>query len=192
MPPNALSVGNRAARVTLSGSSSAFLTYALTRGSLKLALGAPRFELNGETSVLTLTRVAPCAKPRRLSNGATEYVLGGPVKGRPGLTLEVVIRVPARNPVIRFHYRLRSASTHRLTKQNGADAITYFHATLKGAELREVQLSAFEKVFNFVSEILRFQQIKFGNSFCAVFKFNLFLEFVNFSERFLERGIFHP
>ncbi|RPJ53682.1 MAG: hypothetical protein EHM23_30465, partial [Acidobacteria bacterium] len=88
-------------------------------------ISAPRFEVDGRDVIASLADPKPIGSPRTLPNGVAEYRYSGVFKDDPSLSLELIFRVPASNPVVRFQYRLLSTADHKLTKQKGKDNIEY-------------------------------------------------------------------
>ncbi len=112
-----------------------------------IAIELPVFEIDGQRCPMVLSALAPVAAPRTLRNGAREYRFAGAVRTHPDVTLEFVARVAEDNPVLRFHYVLRSIGTHRLTKAEGRDNLTYLSLALPAeASFTEVQFSAFNEL----------------------------------------------
>jgi len=112
-----------------------------------IEIGPPSFEIDGRTKRAAFRIVAPAREPRRLGNGCTEYAFEGGFAGDRNLSLEIVFRVAAGCPVVRFRYTLKSDATYRLTKNSGRDALTYFTFSLADfPEAKEVRFSEFNEM----------------------------------------------
>lgn len=76
--------------------------------------------------------------------GIEAWTWSAPVAGEPGLHLDLHVRVPADNPVVRFRYTLRSDRPRRLTNREGCNALTYLAASAAGQpRVTEVRFSVF-------------------------------------------------
>ncbi|MFB3892613.1 MAG: alpha-galactosidase [Phycisphaerae bacterium] len=137
-------VENRHCRADLVGRPGCFLTYTARPSGRRVAITAPAFELDGRLVKLAVTEFRQAAEPRRLPNGCTEHHFAGPCAAQDGLSLEVVIRIPDDNPVVRFHYILRGDRPRRMTKSGGTDSIEYLGISLADwPSATEVRLSDF-------------------------------------------------
>jgi len=107
-------------------------------------ISAPRFEIDGREVVVTLAAPKTIETPITLPNGVVEYRYSGVLKQDPSLSLEMVFRVPASNPVVRFQYRLLAATERKLTKKSGKDSLEYFGVSLsRYTDVAEIRLSEF-------------------------------------------------
>lgn len=103
----------------------------------------PVFEIDGVCRVMT-TALEAVGAPTRLPNGVTEHRLAGPLADVPELSLEMILRVPDDNPVVRIRYVLHGPRDCRLTRTTGRDALTYLGASFAQLpQCREVRLSEF-------------------------------------------------
>jgi alpha-galactosidase len=131
--------------VEVTGSERSLWTYTVKATGLTHAIAPPSFEVNGAEMVAQLTGVHAVGQPRRLVNGVTETVYAGRFAAETALSLEMVFRVGQRGPVVRFHYRLKSETTHVLTKATGADRLRYSTVSFGAWQAcTEVRLSEFD------------------------------------------------
>lgn len=111
---------------------------------VRLAVGAPRWQINGTWS--GQFRFTAAEGPRTIKPDVEEYRLCYKAEESPILTLILVLRVSATSPFVRFRYELQSAETVRLTNVNGSNALEYFTVALPGPglEVSEIQFSHFD------------------------------------------------
>lgn len=108
------------------------------------AFAPPSVELDGEPVSLAVSGLAPQGQPLRLANGVLEHRLAGPVLGRDGLRLVLVLRERGDCPVVRFRYELHSAAPRRITKAQGRDRLSYLAFSLADLpQATEVRFSEF-------------------------------------------------
>lgn len=112
-----------------------------------IGVGWPVFEIDGQRCPVELSMLETAGEPRTLRNGVCEYRFTGSLRAHADITLEFVARVAADNPVLRFHYVLHSRGTHRFTKTEQHDSLTYLSLAIPAeAALSELQLSAFNEL----------------------------------------------
>ena len=121
----------------------ALWTYRTSAGAA-IDVGPPVFQIDGRLVVADVESFQPDGPARRLQNGVAEQTWAGDVQGEPGLVLRLVARVPDDNPVVRFRYQLRSAGPQRLTRDDGADSLTYLSVQTGGQQSTEVRLSDYD------------------------------------------------
>ena len=112
-----------------------------------VALAAPVFQIGGVAREAVLREVRQVGEARVLRNGCREVVYAGAFVNDATLTLELIFRQAADNPVIRFCYRLCSSGTHRLTKAGGSDQLRYLGVSLRHfPAVKEVAFSEFNEM----------------------------------------------
>ncbi|HCE43596.1 MAG TPA: hypothetical protein DET40_08610 [Lentisphaeria bacterium] len=112
----------------------------------RIEIPAPVFEIDGRRKALSVDSFREISKREALP-GVVEHVLEGQVASDARLTLQLVIRIPKKNPFVRFHYVLRGDA--KLTRSTGHDSITYLSLDMKAArEVREVRLSDFDELIH--------------------------------------------
>lgn len=138
---------NRLFRVDMVGVENVLWRYTVKGAEHVFDIAPPVFEVDGQ--MIPAVPAAPelLAMPLMLSNGATEYVYGGPLAADETLALEMVFWIAPENPVLRFCYRLRGGGEHVLSKRNGADALRYLSLSLADLDAcAEIRLSEFEEL----------------------------------------------
>lgn len=136
-----MSITNRP-RVAVVGSSAVLWRYA--EHGQQIDLLPPTAEIDGQAVVLT----GPLAETSAdsLPHGAIEHHFEGPVTGHPDLRLQLIVRVVADNPVVRFRHRIFSTTTRCLTKGSGEDAVRLVGVTLPTPHATEVRLSDYNSL----------------------------------------------
>lgn len=135
---------NRVMRITIAGGADALWRYQVKGSGRVYSLLPPVFEVDGVERRAALSRVRALGAPARLQNGATEYRFEGEFAADPSLSLEMVFRAAADNPVVRFSYILKSKTPHTLTKSTGGDRLVYLGASLQTLpQATEVRISEF-------------------------------------------------
>lgn len=122
--------------------------YTLTGAKNSIEVAPPHFEIGGLKQALLPCQWEELAVPVLLRNGVTEYRIGGTVAGNEGLVLEIVFRIGATSPIVRFHYVLREVGGRglALTKSTGRDAICYASFDLNAyPQRREIRLSSYSQ-----------------------------------------------
>src|SRR5688572_7007970 len=115
-----------------------------------LPLSAPWLCLDGEFALAALAETDDAFERREAFPGVAEYTLRRAVTSRPGLTLELAVRVADSSPVVRFRYRLHADAPLRLTNgPDGGNALHYFGLPLlpEHYHLKEVRFSEFNALF---------------------------------------------
>jgi alpha-galactosidase len=107
----------------------------------------PSFEIDKIQLECTLNSLDQAGEPKKLKNGVTEYTFEGAYKSKPDIKLRILCRISDTNSVVRFCYELVSTASHRMTKKNGKDNITYLSASFTGfPEAKEIGLSDFNEM----------------------------------------------
>ena len=113
------------------------------------AIAAPVVNLEGRDVPLHWEKVDSVEPARSLANGCIERAFEGSVLGEPGLRLRVVFRTADDDPVVRFHYEIRSDRERRLTKPAGVDRLAYFGLSLsEHSNVSDLHLSEFNELFH--------------------------------------------
>ena len=140
---------NDLAHVTVQGSASALWTYTCKASTRAFPVAAPLFEVDGVVLSPELTPFKPLGQPERLANGSVEYRCEASFVKLPDLALELVFRIAADNPVVRFAYVLKSQKQHHLTKAKGHDALTYLGVSLVDLpQVKDIRFSEFVELFH--------------------------------------------
>ena len=118
--------------------------YRLKKTGEEMAVKAPVFNIDGKDVTAISGQLIPVSRPVTLSNGVTQYSFGGKLKEDTTLHLQIIFRIAANSPVLRFHYILIAGKEHSFTKKNGNDFLSYcslgFNQSYK---FSEIQLSDF-------------------------------------------------
>lgn len=130
----------------------------------------PSFEIDGKLQTALLSHVAPAADPVKLKNGCTEYTFEGVFQQDNNLILGMVFRAADDNPIVRFHYTLKSRETKRMTKTNGGDGIKYLKFSFEGmSQVKEIRFSEFnEMVHSFCLSERSVESGFFENNLCLM------------------------
>ncbi|MBD0296349.1 MAG: hypothetical protein ICV84_14300, partial [Flavisolibacter sp.] len=123
-------------------------TYSLKKGKAQWTVNLPSFEIDGKKVTAVLNGLKPASPPATLKNGVTEYNYEGAFAGEKNLRLGITFQTAPENPVLRFHYTLKSAQPLKLTKRNEKDNITYLSFTAATPQVKEVRLSEFNERFH--------------------------------------------
>ena len=131
-------------KIEILGQPSVLWRYFCKDSGQSFDVSAPRFEIDGRDVTAALANMKAIGTPKTLPNGVSEYRYSGVFRSDPTLSLELVFRVPAANPVVRFQYRLVSVTEHKLTKQKGKDNFEYLSVSLsRYPDVAEIRLSEF-------------------------------------------------
>jgi len=153
------------------GSTKALCTYTIASDSRKTySLAAPVFEIDGVPVAASLRDISAVRPPVVLANGATEYAFTGTLAEIPDMSLEMIFRAADDNPVVRFHYILRSEKQHRLTRASGGDNLSYMRLSLADMpDAMEVRFSEFnEFVHSFTLSERKLEARDFENELCLM------------------------
>jgi alpha-galactosidase len=107
-------------------------------------VGPPVFQIDGRVVRIDVESLRPDGAGRRLANGTVEQTWVGDVRSEPGLVLRLVVRIPDDNAVVRFRYELQSTGPRLLTREEGADSLTYLSVQTGGRHATEVRLSDYD------------------------------------------------
>lgn len=126
-------------------------------------IGAPAVQLDGARIELRLSAVTADGEATALANGQCEQRWTGPVAGNPGLSLVLVARSAAADPVVRFRCELHSETVRRMTRSAGADDLTHLGIDLAGLpEAAELRLSEFDdRIHSYVPNEVALAQARF-------------------------------
>jgi len=140
-----IALSNAVVQVQVTGTEDCLFTYRCASGEAGFAVAPPLFEIDGLPVAGGLTGLQLQAPPVKLANGVTEYRIAGQLAGLSGVKLELILRIPDDNPVIRFRYRLSAAEgLYRMTKSAGVDRLAYCAVRIPaGHQVTEVRLSDF-------------------------------------------------
>jgi len=131
-------------KIEVVGEPNVLWRYVCKDSSQSFDISPPRFEIDGRDLTASITNIKTVDSPKTLPNRVLEYRYSGVFKDDQTLSLELVFRVPASNPVVRFQYRLLSTTDHKLTKQNGKDNLQYLGVSLsRYPDVAEIRLSEF-------------------------------------------------
>ena len=128
--------------------SEALWQYRLAGSRTVVPVAAPVFEIDGVERAAVPKQWRSLQAPKALRNGTVEHAFEGVLKGDPDLALEIIFRVAADSPVVRFRYVLkaRRAASRRLTKTSGKDRLSYLALSLAAwPECTQVRLSEFDE-----------------------------------------------
>jgi alpha-galactosidase len=121
-----------------------------------LAVAAPVVRLDDTDLFLSSAALGASERqPVTIAPGLVERRWSAPVDSRPDLTLELVARIAADTPFVRFRYVLHASAPVRLTNDDqGRNALAYFRVSLaEHPRATEVRLSSYLKpVHSFVPE----------------------------------------
>lgn len=119
--------------------------YNVKGSSISYEINAPSFEVDGKVLQAKLENINLSHKTK-LSNGSIQYSYEGKLVDDPDLYLEMIFRIAADNPVVRFQYRLSGDSRKLLTKLSGEDNLSYLGINLAEMNrVKEVQFSQFRE-----------------------------------------------
>ncbi len=122
-------------------------SYTVKASGHKVTMRPPVFEIDGAEVTASVTSLKAVGTPARSANGVTEHRVAGLCAHDPDLTLEIVLRIPDDNPVVRFRYILHSTHKRLLTRSSGHDALTYLNVSLASyPRVMEVRLSEFNRL----------------------------------------------
>jgi len=132
-------------QVEVAGTDECLFMYRSSTGGTGFAVAPPLFEIDGIPVTGGVTGFQPQAPPAKLASGVTEYRIAGQLTRLPGVTLELVLRIPEDNPVVRFRYRLSAADgLYRMSKNEGEDRLAYCAIRIpERHRVKEVRLSDF-------------------------------------------------
>jgi alpha-galactosidase len=139
-------IDNELCHIELLGAPHCLWRYQVVATGRSLEVAPPSFEVNGVTRPVVASMIEPVGDPLTLSNGTAEHTYACIVDADPDLSVELVLRISPLNPVVRFRYRLRSASPRTLTKEGGRDNLEYLRLSFAGCSLVEVRLSEFDEL----------------------------------------------
>jgi alpha-galactosidase len=131
--------------VEMSGGSKIVWSYTSRLSGKTIQVGAPVFEIEGR-SVCRVSGLKQISGPHQLAAGIQEFCYSGSYEGLPQLHLDLLVRVAAESPVVRFQYRLRSDKAVHLTKKHGTDALDYMAVSLANFPVcREISMGEFDE-----------------------------------------------
>lgn len=138
---------NNLCEITLTGTDQQLWSYQVKETGVRYPIAPPAFEVDGTLHTAVLSAITELRAPRVLPNGCTEYAYTGAFADDPSLSLEMIFRLPADNPVLHCCYMLKSETPRRLTKSNGQDALRYLATPLADMPaVTEVRLSEFNEM----------------------------------------------
>ena len=111
-------------RVNINTNSPKLWSYTIKSTKEKIDIQAPVFEIDGKAIQATFKNSKELQRPA-LRNGAKEYAFEGELNELTDVKMTLIIRAAQDNPIIRFKYQLSTAASHKLTKNNAADNISY-------------------------------------------------------------------
>jgi alpha-galactosidase len=129
-------------------------------------LGVPVLHINDSPFELSLKEVT-LKESLQLPHGVLEQRWLGGINGKPGMYLEIRLRLAPKNPVVRFQYLVSSLQEVLLTNvAPGANSLLYTGITLGGMKtVKEVRLSCFnEMIHSFNLEEHCVHDSQFSNS----------------------------
>ncbi len=145
LSPDGFAVTAKQCRITATAGDTYLWRYHMAGRGVTYGLAAPVFEIDGTECDARPAEWRPSGRPTAMPNGCIEHRFVGPLASHPDLSLELVLRVSDSSPVVRFHYVLKSASSHRLTKREGEDRLTYLGISFANfSKVTEVRLSEFD------------------------------------------------
>lgn len=138
---------NDQVRISMINSDECLWRYNVIKTGKSYSFHPPDFEIDGKFISTKTSVFALIGAPEKLINGTSEYTVEGNLSEIPDMTLRIIFRVPENNPIIKFRYELLSKSTHKLTKTNGTDRISYINVSLKGLNsVKEIRFSEFNEM----------------------------------------------
>jgi alpha-galactosidase len=148
----------------------ALWTYTVAATGEPFAFAPPVFEMDGRTVTADSYTLRPDSAARTLPNGTAEHRWRGTVAGEPSLTLAVVWQVAPDSPIVRFRYELGDAAGRRLTKTDGADALTYLQTSFGVLpSVTEVRLAEFnERVHSYCVSERAVEEAQFAEGLTAM------------------------
>jgi alpha-galactosidase len=136
-------------KLTIPQKNITFLTYTIIKSGKKASIDLPSFEINGSKKSSPLKELHQVGEAKVLANGVNEYLYEGEYVLNKGLYLEIVLQMAKDNPIIRYHYRLKSNNNdYKLTKRDNKDNITYGVFNLNASKHKEIRLSEFNERFH--------------------------------------------
>jgi len=121
-------------------------TYTLNSNRKCFKVRGPIFEVDGQPLTSKLKKVGLVEPAKLLSNGTMEYKYSGIYLNSPEISLEIIFRVAIDNPMVRFHYILKSSHEKKLTKVNGSDNISYIMTSFESfTKTMEIKVSEFNE-----------------------------------------------
>lgn len=139
------SCGNGLLQVEVAGAADRLWT--LTTASGRFAFAPPSFEIDGRAATAVLAAVKREGAPQKLTNGVAEHRFAGQFADDSGLSLQMVFRIAADSPVVRFRYVLRAMRDAKMTG-DGAQ-IRYLQTSFAALpHCRQVQLSVFNDMLH--------------------------------------------
>jgi alpha-galactosidase len=114
-----------------------------TKGDLRQAFAPPVFEIDGQ-QIPGVWESYTISRETRAASAVEEFIVSGPLKHMPVVTMSFVIRKSEKNPFVRFRYTLKADKDTRLTKSQGADKLSYLETAVGHFnDFREITLSTF-------------------------------------------------
>ncbi len=142
-------ISNASAQVEMVGSASSLWRLTLIAGKRVHDFAPPVFELDGKQVKAELSGIHPIGSALDLGNGITERRFTGTFKGDSASSLELIFRLAANSPVVRFRYVLHCKTPQALTRSGTADNLTYLQAGFANLpRVTEVQLSDFNELLH--------------------------------------------
>jgi alpha-galactosidase len=134
-------------RISFTGDSDETWCYQHKGSLTSHPIAAPVFEIDGQSVAARLNNIQEVGALRHLPNGCRESIYQAEFAHDPGLRLQIILRTAPGNPVVRFSYRLLSATERHLTKAGGRDNLRYTRVGYHPKDqVTEIVLSEFHEM----------------------------------------------